>query len=453
MAFRRLTSIEALVAAAAPVVVLVALLAFAGHIHPVAAVAVVAVLAFGLRWFHQRPPQADTEPAAAMAPSPAADPPAPELDLNQLLEQFPDPVLLINGAREIVAANRPARDGLGVGTLGRDLALTVRHPDVLTAVETVVAGVPSLAEEITLPLPTPRTFMLHAGALAQGGDARSPRVVLVLRDETRAKRAEQSRADFVANASHELRSPLASLIGFIETLRGPAKDDAAARERFLAIMQTEAKRMSRLVDDLMSLSRVEINEHVPPRAAVSLDGLLADVVDALALRAEQKEMRIELDMAADLPAVTGDPDQLAQVFHNLVDNAVKYGRRESVIHVQAAAAASDAGGAAPGVAVEIIDQGPGIAAQHLPRLTERFYRADEGRSRRLGGTGLGLAIVKHIVNRHRGRLTIDSVEGTGTTVTVLLPAVPKALTERTLVQRHNRDGKAAHRHKTVTKTS
>ena len=252
--------------------------------------------------------------------------------------------------------------------------------------------------------------------------------MLVLRDETRAKRAEQTRADFVANASHELRSPLSALIGFIETLLGPASDDIQARERFLGLMHTEAMRMTRLVDDLMSLSRVEINEHVPPKSAVVMADVLRGVADTLSVRAEDKGITIELAITEALPPVLGDGDQLTQVFHNLVDNAVKYGRQGTAVRLIAQPAervAERASGGGAAVSVAVIDQGEGIAAIHLPRLTERFYRADEGRARRLGGTGLGLAIVKHIVNRHRGTLTIASTVGVGSTFTVVLPAAPK----------------------------
>jgi two-component system phosphate regulon sensor histidine kinase PhoR len=281
--------------------------------------------------------------------------------------------------------------------------------------------------------------MLHAGELPASADSHAPRVVLVLRDETRAKRAEQSRADFVANATHELRSPLAALIGFIETLRGPASGDATARDRFLGIMQAEAQRMARLIEDLMSLSRVEINEHVAPRDRVDVREVLAAVAETLAVRAEQRRMKIALDVPNDLPAVMGDMDQLTQVFHNLVDNAVKYGRAGTHIRIVARVVDPMPGAHSTGVSVAVADEGDGIEPSHLPRLTERFYRADKGRSRQLGGTGLGLAIVKHILNRHRGRLTIESTVGEGSTFTVLLPtgaAVPQLPRKRTFEPLH-----------------
>ena len=248
--------------------------------------------------------------------------------------------------------------------------------------------------------------------------------VVTLHDVTELKRAEQMRADFIANASHELKTPLATLTGFIETLRGPARDDAEARERFLAIMDGQATRMTRLVEDLLSLSRIELNEHVLPQGRVALAPLLQHLAEALELRAGERDMTIVLTLPADLPDVQGDRDELAQVFQNLLDNAIKYGRLGTEISVSATTAvrrAASAGrGSAAFVAVAIKDRGDGIPREHLPRLTERFYRVDTARSREMGGTGLGLAIVKHIVNRHRGFLDIESTSGEGSVFTVSL---------------------------------
>ena len=238
------------------------------------------------------------------------------------------------------------------------------------------------------------------------------------------------RADFIANASHELRTPLTTLTGFIETLRGPAREDAEARERFLAIMHEQAARMIRLVEDLLSLSRIELNEHVMPQGRVALSPLLRHLADTLELRAGKRDMSIRLDLPSDLPEVLGDRDELAQVFQNLVDNGIKYGRAGSEITVAAATGVrpsygSDAGDS-PFVSVAVRDCGEGIAREHLPRLTERFYRVDTARSREMGGTGLGLAIVKHILNRHRGFLDIESTPGTGSVFTVFLRPHPVA---------------------------
>jgi two-component system phosphate regulon sensor histidine kinase PhoR len=249
---------------------------------------------------------------------------------------------------------------------------------------------------------------------------------LTLHDLTASKRSERLRADFVANASHELRTPLASLIGFIETLRGPAREDTAAREHFLTIMAEQSQRMARLVDDLLSLSRIEMNEHRPPTERLNLSGVLRTVADLLEQRAAARDMRIVLDLPADLPEVLGDSDELAQVFQNLFDNAIKYGRPGTPIEVSAGPSPRLLSGTRPGerpgaIAVAVRDHGDGIAREHLPRLTERFYRVDAARSRELGGTGLGLAIVKHIVNHHRGALDIDSELGEGSVFTVHLP--------------------------------
>lgn len=401
------------------VAVVVVLLGLGGAIYPPAAGLLFGLLLATGFWLVRRRRRAE-----ARAPRPPQAPPV--LVSQSFLEAIPDPLIVLNDAREVLAINAPAREALGIGRLGRDLAMSMRHPEVLAAVDALAAGAAEISREITLPVPIARTYTFHLSQVPPGGDPRGPRTVLVLHDETRARRAEQTQADFVANASHELRSPLSALIGLIETLRGPAADDAAARERFLSIMQTEAQRMARLVDDLMSLSRVEINEHVAPRDAVEIEEVLANVAAALSLRAAGKDMTIEIDCDPGLPKARGDADQLTQVFHNLLDNAVKYGKPGSRIEVLASSAAPGSGqgvaNGAAGLAVSVRDHGEGIAAIHLPRLTERFYRADAGRSRRLGGTGLGLAIVKHIVSRHRGRLSVDSTTGDGSTFTVYLPA-------------------------------
>lgn len=397
--------------------------AAAGAVSWLAALAIVAALAVSFLVLVRNRRRQQPVPATAEG-SAVADAPA------DLLEHLPDPVVVLNARREVIGGNRSARDALGLGPPGRDLAMSLRHPDVLAAADRVMSGAAaSISEEITLAAPVLRTFTLSAIRLPEAAEPQAPRVLLVFRDETRAKRAEQSRADFVANATHELRSPLSAIIGFIETLRGPARDDEEARSRFLQLMHGEAERMARLVGDLMSLYRVEINEHVPPRAVVEVSDIVGGVANMLAVRAEAKAMTIEVDGGETLGRVAGDPDQLTQVFHNLVDNAIKYGRPQTPIRIVVRAVDRLPGGSA-GVSVAIIDQGEGIPAVHVPRLTERFYRVDQGRSRRLGGTGLGLAIVKHIVNRHRGRLVIESVLGRGSVFTVLLPLAPEHARER-----------------------
>ena len=244
------------------------------------------------------------------------------------------------------------------------------------------------------------------------------------RDVSEIRRSEQLRADFVANASHELRTPLASLTGFIDTLRGHAKDDPVARERFLEIMSGEANRMRRLIDDLLSLNRIEMNEHNPPSGEVDVVLLVRDAADVLKPLADSDRMQIEIEAAGPLRAI-GDRDELTQVFQNLIHNAIKYGREGGRVRVRFGR--SDASGIRNGseqVFVAIEDEGEGIPREAIPRLTERFYRVDVKRSRERGGTGLGLAIVKHILNRHRGRLEINSVPGRGSTFTAWLPAAP-----------------------------
>ncbi len=343
-----------------------------------------------------------------------------------LIEGFPDPVVLIQGNRRVLAANRAARDIMQINMIGRDLAQTVRHPAVLEAVDAVLAGSPHHTADVSLAAPVPRDFTLVVSRLDSRESLGDIAVMLALHDITAAIRAEQMRADFVANVSHELRSPLAALVGLIETLRSTARDDPEARDRFLEIMHGESLRMSRLIDDLLSLSRVEINEHIQPRGGVELKGLLVNIAELLAVRAEARGMTIETDVPDGLSPVAGERDELFQVFQNLIDNAIKYAAQGTVIRVLARPVErmSETGG--PGVSVAVMDRGEGIAPDHLPRLTERFYRVDKGRSRSLGGTGLGLAIVKHIVNRHRGRVSIDSRLGEGSTFSVLLPQSPQA---------------------------
>jgi two-component system phosphate regulon sensor histidine kinase PhoR len=253
--------------------------------------------------------------------------------------------------------------------------------------------------------------------LADGGQA-----LVVLSDRTRERVVERMRADFVANVSHELRTPLASLIGFVETLQGPASDDPPAQQRFLGIMAEQGARMNRLIDDLLSLSRIELSEHQVPSDPLDLSGLVHRMVAGFEPRLAERKVELAMRIADDLPVVAGDADQMAQVLQNLLDNGLKYGRDGGVLTLEVGLA--QPGTRWPsrrGIVVSVADQGSGIPREHLPRLTERFYRVDKGRSRAVGGTGLGLAIVKHIVNRHRGHLLIESEVGKGTTVSVWLP--------------------------------
>ncbi|HKT19892.1 MAG TPA: ATP-binding protein [Stellaceae bacterium] len=338
---------------------------------------------------------------------------------------LPEPLLLLDSNRRVVRANDAAAQLLGDRLVDRDLAGALRHPAVLTATDAALRGEGSRLVEFDIPSPIERHLSARIAPL-QPPTTEGAAAVLLLHDLTDLKRSERLRADFVANASHELRTPLASLVGFIETLRGPAREDAAARERFLSIMAEQAARMSRLVDDLLSLSRIEMNEHRAPTGAVDIANVLRSVADTLEQRAAAREMSFIFDLPTDLPPVLGDADELTQVFQNLFDNAVKYGAAGTVVAVSARPSSrtlpmSRLSQRSPAIAVAVRDQGPGIARDYLPRLTERFYRIDPARSRELGGTGLGLAIVKHIVSHHRGALDIESELGVGSVFTVHLP--------------------------------
>ena len=327
-----------------------------------------------------------------------------------LLERLPDPIILFGADRAIVRLNATARSTLGPG-----VPALLRHPGFRAALERAQQRGTDEFAEIGLPVPIARE--LHLSVLAMPGITKQ--MLVVLSDRTRERAIERMRADFVANASHELRTPLTSLIGFIDTLRGPAADDPAAQARFLGIMAEQSQRMNRLIDDLLSLSRVELTEHVLPSGRVGVESLVDGLAAGFGPLLAGRQVTLGLDVASGLPDVTGDEDQLWQVLQNLMENAIKYGRDGGRV-VVAAQAGPRTGQA--GVLISVRDDGPGIASTHIPRLTERFYRVNTLRSRAVGGTGLGLAIVKHIVSRHRGQLRIESVEGSGTTVTIWLPA-------------------------------
>jgi two-component system phosphate regulon sensor histidine kinase PhoR len=333
-----------------------------------------------------------------------------------ILDRLPDPVIVLADDRTVRRANQAAQ-----AAFGEDMPAVLRHPGMRAAIDKALAGGQAQTAELGLAAPVQRELQASIvpidPPLADGGQ-----ILVVLSDRTRERVIERMRADFVANVSHELRTPLASLIGFTETLRGPAADDKPAQQRFLGIMAEQGERMNRLIDDLLSLSRIELTEHRPPSERLDLRDLLPRLVATFEPRLAERRVRLALRIDEDLPSVAGDADQLAQVLQNLLDNALKYGRDGGVLTVTATRA-RPAGQwpARPGIVVSVADQGSGIPRQHLPRLTERFYRVDKGRSRAVGGTGLGLAIVKHIVNRHRGQLLIESEEGQGTTVTIWLP--------------------------------
>jgi two-component system phosphate regulon sensor histidine kinase PhoR len=348
------------------------------------------------------PPEELVAPAAPPVP-----PERTETSAREAIEAIFEPVLLIE-ANRVAAANRAARALLGEHILGEDVRVAIRHPAAAERLLSSDEGTPGAPVHLVGLGTLDQRWEMRVRAMADGGR------IVHLSDRTGAHAADRIRIDFVANASHELRTPLASILGFIETLEDAA-DDPETRARFLAVMGKEARRMQRLIDDLMSLSRIEAEKYRAPDDQVDLVQLFGQVRDELSALAPARAADIVADIGA-VPAVRGDRVQLSQLLHNIVGNAMKYGRPGQPVTVGLHAAGTAM------VRLTVRDVSEGIAPEHLPRLTERFYRVDSSRSRAAGGTGLGLAIVKHIVERHRGRLDIASVVGTGTTVTVLLPA-------------------------------
>ena len=336
-----------------------------------------------------------------------------------LLDQLPMPVMLLDDNEQVLFVNRSMRDVLGPGLDRKRASSVLRNPDVLEAIAEARGG-RATNVPFSLPVPIERYFQAYAARISV-----SPSVTaLLLHDLTVVRRSEQLRADFIANASHELRTPLAAVSGFIDTLRGHAKEDEAARAQFLDIMSVEAARMRRLIDDLLSLSRIEMNEHVKPEGRIPLESVVRQAINALKPLAAQDGITMTMEVQPGMAPVIGDQDELVQLFQNLIHNAIKYGREQGMVQVTVGQSEGQ-------VFAAIRDNGEGIAAGAIPRLTERFYRVDVKRSRERGGTGLGLAIVKHIINRHQGRLGIESRPGEGSTFTVFLPAAPPQLPEET----------------------
>jgi two-component system, OmpR family, phosphate regulon sensor histidine kinase PhoR len=358
-----------------------------------------------------------------------AQPMASEAALESIVDALPYAILQIDSDERIVRANTAARALFGADLEDKPLVAYLRDPSTLDAVAEALSGRHPEATEARLAGAVERALRVRVVPLPRPlGTA--PAALVAIADVTAVQQAERMRRDFVANVSHELRTPLATLTGFIETLQGPARDDAEARKRFLGIMDAQTQRMTRIVKDLLSLSKIEELEHSPPASNADIAKTLQTTLDSLALAAKAKNAALDVQIAGNLPSVRGDSDQLAQVFQNLIDNAIKYGRSGGTVRVHAKVAARLPAGFAPRaeayVEIVVADDGEGIAREHLPRLTERFYRVDAGRSRDMGGTGLGLAIVKHIVNRHRGALDIASEIGKGTTFSVYLPVAPAA---------------------------
>ena len=380
-------------------------------------------------------------------------------------DALPDPLMVIEArepddiaGRRVVLANQASRDLFRMQAEGAVLVTIMRDPEVLEAVDEALFGGVERATAFALAGAQDRQWRAFVRLLPGEGDKRL--ALLHLRDETELHTVEQMRVDFLANASHELRSPLSSLIGFIETLKGPARDDAAARDRFLDIMATQADRMGRLISDLLSLSRIELNEHIQPMGSADLTLVAADVIDAVTPALGERQVRIVLTgVEAGRARVAGDRDQIVQVVQNLVDNALKYSPRGEAVEIEVLddfdldrastirtgdlarlpLLTPDRAAATRYAAIRVRDHGPGIAREHMPRLSERFYRIEGQKSGDRLGTGLGLAIVKHIVNRHRGGLLVESEPGKGSTFTVYLPLASGLST-----------AKAGERSKTVT---
>jgi two-component system phosphate regulon sensor histidine kinase PhoR len=334
---------------------------------------------------------------------------------------MPDPAVLLDRAGRVIHLNAAAAQ-LAPALRKNELAqFALRSPEIITALREAIATtetrratyldhapVDRWMELVIIPVPVPTLF---------GGTDKC--MLMTFHDQTPLRRVEEMRADFVANASHELRTPLAALSGFIDTLQGPAREDAKARERFLGIMHSQATRMARLIDDLLSLSRVELSAHVRPDTLVDIVPIIRQVVDGLEPLARERQVEVNVDLPETPAWIAGDREELMRLFENLVENALKYGASGGQVNVSLIAATSSEG--QPELRVLVRDFGPGIAPEHLPRLTERFYRVDVGDSRAQGGTGLGLSLVKHIVNRHRGRLLIESVLKQGATFTACFP--------------------------------
>jgi len=342
-------------------------------------------------------------------------------NLRAVLNTLSHPVMVVDDRRRLSLLNEAAVEQFGHDLEGQDFVRVIRDPEALDCVERVLSGRRSAEAIIQSTVPVRKTLKISAVRPAgiEDGDLH---IVVTVIDISHVFEAEQMRSDFVANVSHELRSPLTALTGIIETLGDSARDDAGARQRFLDIMGREASRMNRLIGDLLSLSKVEVNAHVRPAGSVDLPKLIEQVVTTFTSRSKSSPPDIQIEMSGPLSPIPGDGDELTQVFHNLIENALKYGAEGTPVLIRLGVRDEAPGFQDKAVFISVSDHGSGIASHQIPRLTERFYRIDEGRSREQGGTGLGLAIVKHIVNRHLGRLHIKSEVGVGSTFTVHLPA-------------------------------
>lgn len=348
-----------------------------------------------------------------------ADPQAALID--QLIGGLPAAAIVLDREGRVIAFNEPAVAIAPALRRGEPALIALRMPDLVDAVRRATRRHEPQRVEFFERVPLDRWFeaFVTPVRLSAGVNGVVDILLMTFNDLSPLRRVEEMRADFIANASHELRTPLAALLGFIETLQGPAKDDSAARAKFLAIMQGQATRMARLIDDLLSLSRIELNAHLQPNTPIDLAPIVRQVVDGLQTLARDRGVEIKVSVPDETMTVLGDRDELIRALENLVENALKYGAGGKRVDLSVTRTPMRAGSSEARVAVR--DYGPGISPEHLPRLTERFYRVDVADSRAQGGTGLGLALVKHVLNRHGGRLTIDSTLGAGATFTMHLP--------------------------------
>ena len=343
------------------------------------------------------------------------------LPIESLIGGLPGPAIVLDHGGRVIAFNEAATTLAPALRRGEPALITLRMPELVDAIRRAGKRREPQRVEYFERVPLDRWFeaFVIPVKLASVGDAHSDILLMTFNDLSPLRRVEEMRADFIANASHELRTPLAALLGFIETLQGPAKDNPVAREKFLAIMRGQATRMARLIDDLLSLSRIELNAHLQPNTDVDLAPIVRQVVDGLQTLARDRGVEIKVTAPAESLIVLGDRDELIRALENLVENALKYGEAGKRVDITLARAQTRAG--TPEARMTVRDYGPGIAPEHLPRLTERFYRVDVADSRAQGGTGLGLALVKHVLNRHGGRLTIESTLGAGAAFIMHLP--------------------------------
>jgi two-component system, OmpR family, phosphate regulon sensor histidine kinase PhoR len=341
--------------------------------------------------------------------------------IQSLIGGLHDPAIVLDRDGRVVAFNEPAAAIAPALRRGEPALIALRMPELVDAIRRATKRREPQRVEFFERVPLDRWFeaFVTPVRLATGADGGSDIVLMTFNDLTPLRRVEEMRADFIANASHELRTPLAALLGFIETLQGSAKEDPAAREKFLAIMQGQASRMARLIDDLLSLSRIELNAHLQPNTPVDLMPTVRQVADGLQMLARDRGVEIKVSVPAEPLIVLGDRDELIRALENLVENALKYGAAGKRVDLTLSRGQTRAG--APEARLSVRDYGPGIAPEHVPRLTERFYRVDVAESRAQGGTGLGLALVKHVLNRHGGRLSIESTPGAGAAFTMHMP--------------------------------